>query len=388
MTDSQRLWYARWIPAATVTVGVALFVVDWGAALYFIGLDRILTPPGIVGRTIGMLFCVIVVAGGYRLYRSDIEPARYRRVGGWVCGFAVAFLVVNLLLITFLPADTLYGNLAWAIFAVYVGTAGGVVVGVVEARAISRAVRAERKAVRAEQADAQRQWFDYLNSLLRHEVLNNTGIIQGYASLLMEEDLDSPACEYAETISHQSQEMTEVIGDVRVLIRAADEMEVMEERDVVAILQRELEDLRATYQRVETEFSADDDAYVRADDMLPRIFSNLLSNAVEHHDGETPHVSVTVETTSRTVRVHVADDGPGIPETERETLFERGQENHGLGLYLVCVLAERYDGTVELAETGLEGSVFTVELPRVEAPDTEESSSADPSVGPARSPTD
>lgn len=106
-----------------------------------------------------------------------------------------------------------------------------------------------------------------------------------------------------------------------------------------------------------------------ADDLLPRVFSNLLSNAVEHNDGARPRVDVTVETTPDSVTVLVADDGPGVPRSKLPSLFERTAEgtSHGLGLYLVRTLAGRYGGRVDLRETGPDGSVFAVELPRADA---------------------
>jgi signal transduction histidine kinase len=254
------------------------------------------------------------------------------------------------------------------LFAVYVGGAGGVVVGIVEARAISRAVEAERAAVRAERAATHRKWLDYLNGLLRHEVLNNASIIQGYAMLLLEEDDLAPSArEYVETIHHQSKDMTDVVQDVRIPIRAADRTGGFAPVDVEA----ELEDLRAMYRDVETDLAVDreGDAYVLADDLLPRVFSNLFTNAVEHNVGGAPRVEMTVETTPEVVAVGVADNGPGIPKSDRQRLFERGVGDHGLGLYLVWELLDRYDGTIELADTGPEGSVFTVELPRTAPPE-------------------
>lgn len=103
-----------------------------------------------------------------------------------------------------------------------------------------------------------------------------------------------------------------------------------------------------------------------ADDLLPRVFGNLLSNAVEHNDDAVPRISVTVTEWVDEVTVRIADDGPGIPASERETLFERSERaDHGLGLYIVGELVERYGGRVELVETGPDGTTFDVTLDRV-----------------------
>ncbi|MFC6765254.1 ATP-binding protein, partial [Natrinema soli] len=58
---------------------------------------------------------------------------------------------------------------------------------------------------------------------------------------------------------------------------------------------------------------------------------------------------------------------------------ERKSTNHGLGLSLSRILAGRYGGTVGLADTGPDGSVFVVTLPRASSPaDAPESSYGDP----------
>lgn len=364
MTDSTASRFVSRIPAGIVTLGSLLFLLDVLVIVTLLGVDRTLSVEALVGRGIAFVFCAGIAASGIWLSRSDISVVRYPRIAGWIGAFALGFLFVNLILIAIIPADTLYGNLAWALFASYVGSLGGVVVGIVEARAIDRAVTAERAAIEAEHAESQRRWLDYLNSLLRHEVLNNAGIIQGYTSLLLEEeDLPESAEAHLETIDQQSRDMAEVVRDVRILLEATERIETFEPVDLEAVLAKELSELHVTYD-VETSIDIEGEPHVRADDLLPRIFSNLLTNAVEHNPSETPEVGVRVETTPETVRVRIEDNGPGIPESKRSDLFERGHGDHGLGLYLVEVLVDRYDGSIELTETGPEGSVFTVELPR------------------------
>lgn len=114
---------------------------------------------------------------------------------------------------------------------------------------------------------------------------------------------------------------------------------------------------------------------VRADGLLKRVFSNLLNNAVEHNENPDPEISVSMDTGPDAVEVRIADNGSGVPEAERELLFETetAKTDHGIGLTIVGRLVDRYGGDVELAETGPDGSVFLVSLPRAE-----QESSAEP----------
>ncbi|MEZ3117221.1 ATP-binding protein [Halobaculum sp. MBLA0147] len=80
----------------------------------------------------------------------------------------------------------------------------------------------------------------------------------------------------------------------------------------------------------------------------------------------TRRVDVRATVDGRTVVIEIEDDGPGIPETDRETLFEHVGKNgtdHGLGLSIVATLATRYGGEVELTETGPTGTTITIRLP-------------------------
>ncbi len=113
-------------------------------------------------------------------------------------------------------------------------------------------------------------------------------------------------------------------------------------------------------------------AFVLADpDAMARTVRNLVDNAVRH---ATSAVDVTVSVAGADVVLTVSDDGPGIPEADRERVFDRFARldearardagGTGLGLPIVRELARSHGGSVSLgdAEPGL---VVEVRLPAV-----------------------
>ncbi|SEQ81842.1 sensor histidine kinase [Natrinema salaciae] len=324
--------------------------------------------PFLTGVATTIPFLVGIVYAGYWLRSSALSTARYPRIAGWSLGGLATFLFINLVLIVTIPAESWIVAVSWVRWAVAFGAGIGLLVGSLEGRAIERAITAERAALRAEHLEEQRDYLDYLNSILRHEVLNTATVIDGYASRVLEEEstLDDRSRQWLEIVIDQSEEMSTVIDDVRTLLRTTDGHSRLERVDAARVLATEIKKLETEWEAVEVEASIPEHAFVRADDLVARIFSNLLSNAVEHNDAATPQVTVTVESTHETVRFEIADNGSGVPESEQETLFDRVESRgstHGLGLYLVDQLVTRYDGTVELVDAGPAGSRFAVELP-------------------------
>jgi len=360
------------IPSALIGIGALIALSAIGSPLLFHGPAGLSDPGSLFSLVLNLGFGSAIAGGGYWLERSGLDEARYRRVFVWAIGGLGGFLMLNLGMMYFFPAGGLANHVGWGLFAAGFGGASGFLVGAIEARAIERALDAERASIRAATAESQRQWLNYLNSLLRHEVLNDANVIEGYASILLDEYDDEDARDRLETILARSRDMTDVITDVRELLEAAEESSSLESTNLVSVIRDELTALEQSHgaANVETKLDVQDEPYVMADDLLPRVFSNLLSNAVEHADDPAPRVLVTITSDGDTASVRIADDGPGIPPEERETLFERSpDDDHGMGLFLVRMLVTRYDGDVELTRTGPRGTVFTVELPTTASPE-------------------
>ena len=108
-------------------------------------------------------------------------------------------------------------------------------------------------------------------------------------------------------------------------------------------------------------------------DRIQQVLANLLSNAVKfaHAGGE---VRVDWDATPEQVRIHVRDNGPGIPSDKLEAIFEpfvqlggsltRVAEGAGLGLAISRELSRAMGGDVTVQSELGNGSTFTVTLPR------------------------
>lgn len=363
------------VPWLISGLGLAFFLAFVVETVYFSGLEpaNLLTASAFVSFLFAVVDNAALVYGGYWLATSSLDGSRYARVLGWCLAGSVTLSSIDFLLTVVLPTPEPWITVGLLRGAATFGAAIGLLIGILEARAIQTAVEVERSSMRARYLEAQRDWLTYLNGLLRHEVLNTAQVVVGKADVLLAaEDLDAGTRPQLRAIRRQTEDMTSVIEDVRLLIDATREDVALEPVDLAAVLREELQDVRDTYDGVTLEVDIVEEATVWGDALLPRVFSNLLANAVEHNDSDEPVVTVEAELTDETAVVSVADDGPGVSPAEREDLFELEtptQSEPGLGLYVVSMLVDRYDGSIELTETGPRGSVFTVELPRVTAGD-------------------
>lgn len=104
---------------------------------------------------------------------------------------------------------------------------------------------------------------------------------------------------------------------------------------------------------------------------ISRLIFNLISNAVKYTPQNGKVVTEYKETQSE-VELSVSDSGPGIPDNELDTIFERFHKNKhgrrtigtGLGLYLCKVITDLHEGSIAYEKSNLGGSKFIVSLPK------------------------
>jgi signal transduction histidine kinase len=100
--------------------------------------------------------------------------------------------------------------------------------------------------------------------------------------------------------------------------------------------------------------------------LLSQVLSNLISNAIKHHDRDMGQIEVTAQDCNTHYQLAIADDGPGILQTDRERILEIFQTiensssttNTGIGLALVKKIIQEEGGKLWLEENSPRGCKF------------------------------
>ncbi|EMA29919.1 PAS domain S-box protein [Haloarcula japonica] len=214
--------------------------------------------------------------------------------------------------------------------------------------AISRDIT-ERKE-REQELEQQNEQLEQFASVVSHDLRNPLTVARGRLKLLREES-DS---EHIDAIDGAHQRMDTLIDDLLTLARDG-----ASPASLVAV---DLEPFLAScWQNVDTKaatLQTDIDHPIRADESrLRQLFENLIRNAVEHGgDG------VTVTVGELADGFYVADDGPGIPVTDRGDVFDAGYstavEGTGFGLSIVKQVADAHGWTVRVGSGADGGAQF------------------------------
>jgi PAS domain S-box-containing protein len=207
-----------------------------------------------------------------------------------------------------------------------------------------------------------------LDRVLRHNLRNKMNVALGNAQGLASAD-DPSVAERAASIREAAEELLCLSESARrfegVFQAHAGASETV---DVAALVGNVVAEARLSHPEADISTVVPDEAPARVHETFELALEELVENAVVHSDREQPRVEVTVGVDDADVEVCVADDGPGLGETDRRAL-RRGTESplehtQGLGLWLVRWSAESVGGEVEFAENDPRGTVVTVRLPR------------------------
>ena len=202
----------------------------------------------------------------------------------------------------------------------------------------------------------QNERLDEFARIVSHDLRNPLTVAAGQLSLAR----DTGDLDHLDAVERAHDRMTALIEDLLSLARSGLEID---ETEPVALA----EFARDSWAMVENptatlEIEFDDAFHIQADpSRLQQLLENLYRNAIEHGGDD---VTVTVGILPDDTGFYVADDGVGIPEADREHLFEPGfttrEAGTGFGLAIVDNIVSAHGWEIQVSENPTGGARFDI----------------------------
>lgn len=208
--------------------------------------------------------------------------------------------------------------------------------------------------------------------MVSHDLGNPLAVVRGWAQLLQRrETYDARAIA---TIVDQTERMERLVTDLREFIKLeTNQVQLrLEPIDLVSLAQEAINRVHVQASTRSVQLVALDGPVIASidADRIGQVLDNLLSNAIKYSPESCP-ITVRIERGTRTSRIRVIDQGPGIPADRLLRVFDRfyrgesseTSEGVGLGLYISRMLARVHGGNLTATSSVGTGSFFTLELP-------------------------
>lgn len=213
------------------------------------------------------------------------------------------------------------------------------------------------------------QRISVLSRILRHNLRNAVSVIAGHAHLLLAELENTKYQTYANKIDDQAQTLENLSEAAQSVTKALDNTRPpVHPESVDAVIDQAIDSVSDEYPNVDIDNQTTDSILI--DGSIRPALEELLENALKHNDQPCPVVKISVRTdqSDEQVSIAVADDGPGIPDIDRQTISrdapeEPLQHSSGMGLWLIKWVTTALGGTVDITDNDPRGSIITLTLP-------------------------
>ncbi|USH05427.1 HAMP domain-containing protein [Grimontia kaedaensis] len=211
-----------------------------------------------------------------------------------------------------------------------------------------------------------------LTQAVAHDLRTPIFRIQWQAELIKEEAQSEELRKKVTSIIEDTEEMEQLVDELLYFAKIGRQDRSLTKEAFLALsfIQHLVERLPNRENR-EIELVIEPDISLLADKpLLKRAIENILTNAVRYAEST---VKVICQQNGRSSQIIVEDDGPGIPDEYRESVFEpffsvdpsRNKANmgHGLGLAIVKLIVEKHDGHAVFEESTKGGAKLILTIP-------------------------
>ncbi|MFB6233498.1 MAG: sensor histidine kinase, partial [Haloarculaceae archaeon] len=198
----------------------------------------------------------------------------------------------------------------------------------------------------------ERDRLDDFATIISHDLRNLVNVAHGHLGMAQSQaDLSR-----LEPVGDALERMDDIIDDTLTLTKQGETVDEFERVDIPVLAADCLDVIETATATVEC---VDEFSILADPDRLAHVFENLFRNCVDHGGAD---VTVTLGRTDD--GFYIADDGPGIPPEDRESVFESGYttsaEGSGLGLRIVEQIVEAHGWSITVSDSEAGGARFDI----------------------------
>jgi PAS domain S-box-containing protein len=201
--------------------------------------------------------------------------------------------------------------------------------------------------------------LNLLNSVTRHDILNQLTVLLGYLDLTRQETQD------LQTLTYIEKEELAANAIRKQIMFTSDYQNIGDQTPHWHNIPETISHASATLDTHNIRITADlSPLEIYADPMFEKVFYNLMENSIRHGEKLTK-ITIHSQDTDDGINLILEDDGVGIPQSAKEKIFQREYfKNTGFGLFLSREILSITNLTISETGTPGEGARFVIHAPK------------------------
>ncbi len=279
----------------------------------------------------------------------------YQRRAVWIAlFFGILHILVSVLIYGYIPPDSVFRAIMLCIVAFIVGS---LVYCMSHFRDEEILQKRELEKTQAAYLIANKK-LNLLSSITRHDILNQLTALLGYLEISQEMCNDPALLDLMQKEQHAANSIRKQIEFTR-------------NYQDIGVRSPVWHNLIQNFQAVQSTFLHDTvtlhstvkNFEVFADPLFPLICQNLIDNSIRH-GVHVKNILFSTEQTEKDLILIYQDDGVGVPDNEKEKIFERGYgKNTGMGLFLVKEILSITGLIIQETGVPVKGVRFEIRIP-------------------------
>ena len=209
-----------------------------------------------------------------------------------------------------------------------------------------------------EEINNSKERLQMLNKIIRHDLTNDFTVIKSAVNIFRKTSNTEMLIEIEKRVKRSLKTITDCKNYETFIESNLDlnELEITERLNCIIL----------EYPNIK--FNIKGSCIVFADDTLDSVFTNLISNSIQH--GNSSQIDVVIISDNSTCTIKFMDNGTGITDDIKDKIFDEGfrhgESGHtGIGLHIVKENIERYGGKISVEDNQPKGTVFVINLKKV-----------------------